>query len=78
MMVLMIIIALCNLVTLVTPGHIWSQVVTVVTNSKTLDLKKEGMLASQRHCIRGLGHPEINIRPPVVTQCTYDYSGTST
>ena len=31
MMALMIIIALCNLVTLVTPGHIWSQVVTIIS-----------------------------------------------
>ena len=31
MMALMIIIALCNLVTLVTAGHTWSQLVTLVT-----------------------------------------------
>ena len=31
MMALMITISLCNLVTSVTPGHIWSQVVTIIS-----------------------------------------------
>ena len=31
MMALMMIISFCNLVTLVTPGHRWSQVVTIIS-----------------------------------------------
>ena len=45
MMALMIIIALCNLVTLVTPGHIghtWSQLVTLVT-VEVRDLNNDGL-----------------------------------
>ena len=42
MMALMIIIALCNLVTLVTPGHIWSQVVTIISVD-IKDLNTDGL-----------------------------------
>ena len=42
MMALMIIIALCNLVTLVTPGHIWSQVVTIISVD-IKDLNNDGL-----------------------------------
>ena len=42
MMALMIIIALCNLVTLVTAGHRWSQLVTLVT-VKVRDLNNDGL-----------------------------------
>ena len=42
MMALMIIIALCNLVTLVTAGHTWSQLVTLVT-VKVRDLNNDGL-----------------------------------
>ena len=38
----MIIIALCNLVTLVTHGHIWSQLVTLVT-VKVRNLSNDGL-----------------------------------
>ena len=39
MMALMIIISLCNLVT---PGHIWSQVVTIISVD-IKDLKNDGL-----------------------------------
>ena len=42
MMALRIIIALCNLVTLVTAGHTWSQLVTSVT-VKVRDLNNDGL-----------------------------------
>ena len=42
MMALMIIISLCNLVTLVTPGHVWSQVVTIISVD-IKDLKNDGL-----------------------------------
>ena len=42
MMALMIIIALCNLVTLVTAGNTWSQLVTLVT-VKVRDLNNDGL-----------------------------------
>ena len=42
MMALIIIIALCNLVTLVTVGHTWSQLVTLVT-VKSSDLNNDGL-----------------------------------
>ena len=41
-MALMIIIALCNLVTLVTAGHRWSHLVTLVT-VKVSDLTNDGL-----------------------------------
>ena len=42
MMALIIIISLCNLVTLVTPGHIWSQVVTIISVD-IKDLNNDGL-----------------------------------
>ena len=42
MMALMIIIDQCNLVTLVTAGHTWSQLVTLVT-VKVRDLNNDGL-----------------------------------
>ena len=42
MMALMIIIALCNLVTLVTTGNKWTNLVTIVT-VKVRDLNNDGL-----------------------------------
>ena len=42
MMALMIIIDQCNLVTLVTAGHTWSQLVTLVT-VKSSDINNDGL-----------------------------------
>ena len=42
MMALIIIIALCNLVTLVTPGHRWSHLVTLVS-IKVKDLNNDSL-----------------------------------
>ena len=42
MIALMITISLCNLVTLVTPGHTWSQVVTIISVD-IKDLNNDGL-----------------------------------
>ena len=42
MIALMLIIALCDMVTLFTPGHLWSHIVTVVT-VEVKDLNNNGL-----------------------------------